>query len=184
MLTPVLIPATIDDYPTIQNMARFYVYDMYRYCGHLEGWECPEDGLFECVDLKKYITPHLSSPGCVETKYSFLIRINGELAGFVMLDKPAFLPGVDWHAAEFYILAKFQGKGIGTKVALQLFDLFSGCWSLGSIPQNTKALGFWEDLISNYTNGNFSKVDMTSEQLATADRPDPNPLTMFMFETK
>lgn len=32
---PKLTPASIHDYPTIQNMARFYVYDMSRYCGFI-----------------------------------------------------------------------------------------------------------------------------------------------------
>lgn len=41
-----LSPATISDYPTIQNMARFYVYDRTAYMG----WECPESGLFKTED--------------------------------------------------------------------------------------------------------------------------------------
>ncbi len=45
-----IIIATLADYSTIQNLGRFYVYDMSRYCGHLEGWECPENGLYECND--------------------------------------------------------------------------------------------------------------------------------------
>lgn len=49
-----LIPASLKDYPTIQNMARFYVYDMSQYFGDEEGWKCPEDGLYECIDFKKY----------------------------------------------------------------------------------------------------------------------------------
>ncbi len=35
-------------------MARFYVYDMSEYLGNEEGWEIPEDGLYECIDFKKY----------------------------------------------------------------------------------------------------------------------------------
>ncbi|MBX3710218.1 MAG: GNAT family N-acetyltransferase [Gammaproteobacteria bacterium] len=49
-----LVPAPLKDYPTIQNMARFYVYDMSQYLGGEAGWECPEDGLYECIDFKKY----------------------------------------------------------------------------------------------------------------------------------
>lgn len=37
----VMVPATLADYPALQNLARFYVYDMSRYCGDLPGWECP-----------------------------------------------------------------------------------------------------------------------------------------------
>jgi hypothetical protein len=54
ILDPQLVKATIENYPVIQNMARFYVYDMSRYCSHIPTWECPESGLYECIDLKIY----------------------------------------------------------------------------------------------------------------------------------
>ena len=62
-----IIPATLDDYPIIQNMARFYVYDMSRYCGSLPNWECPENGLYECIDLKNYFED--------PSKKTYLIKI-------------------------------------------------------------------------------------------------------------
>jgi len=70
-----LLAATLVDYPTIQNMARFYVYDRTAYMG----WECPENGLFECIDFKDYF----ENPN----KKAFLIRVNDEIAGFCLLDK-------------------------------------------------------------------------------------------------
>jgi ribosomal-protein-alanine N-acetyltransferase len=49
-----LLPATLADYPTIQNMGRFYVYDISKEMCREPGWEIPADGLYECLDLKKY----------------------------------------------------------------------------------------------------------------------------------
>lgn len=46
--------ASLEDMNTIQNLGRFYVYDMSRFCGFLSGWETPENGLFECIDLSRY----------------------------------------------------------------------------------------------------------------------------------
>ena len=43
--SPVLIPALQIHRQIIQNMARFYVYDMSRHCGEERGWELPENGL-------------------------------------------------------------------------------------------------------------------------------------------
>ena len=71
-LKPVLIPATLNDYPTVQNMARFYLYDRTKYMG----WDCPETGLFECIDFKH----HFENPN----DHAFLVRVDGELAGFVL----------------------------------------------------------------------------------------------------
>lgn len=45
--------ATLDDYPTIQNIARFYVYELSRDCGFIsDDWALPSDGLYESFDLK------------------------------------------------------------------------------------------------------------------------------------
>ena len=49
-----LIPASLEQYPVLQNMARFYVYDISEYLGHEQGWEIPADGLYECLDFRKY----------------------------------------------------------------------------------------------------------------------------------
>ena len=36
-----LCKATKEDKDTIQNLGRFYVYEMSRYCGFLPTWEVP-----------------------------------------------------------------------------------------------------------------------------------------------
>jgi hypothetical protein len=76
-----LVQAIINDHPTVQNMARFYVYDMSRSCGHLPDWECPDDGLFACVDLKSYFT----KPRCFGSP-------NVDLASPPQISTPASLP--------------------------------------------------------------------------------------------
>jgi predicted acetyltransferase len=99
-----IIKATLDDYTLIQNMSRFYVYDKMAYMV----WECPESGLFECIDFKHYF----ENPD----EETFLIKISDEIAGFVLLDKTHLFEPVDWNMGEFFILAKFQGKGIASTV--------------------------------------------------------------------
>lgn len=68
-----LSKASGKDKDTIQNLGRFYVYEMSRYCGFLSGWEIPENGLFECIDLSSYCDK--------PDRHAFLIRANGELPG-------------------------------------------------------------------------------------------------------
>ena len=49
-----ILSATLADYPTIQNMARFYVYDLSRECGLIsEDWAIPSDGLYESFDFRR-----------------------------------------------------------------------------------------------------------------------------------
>lgn len=177
MIEPTLIKATINDYPVIQNMGRFYVYDLSRFCGQAyEGWEFPANGLYECVDFKKYFE---------NPKYrAFLVKMGNELAGFVLLNQLEVMPEVDWNMGEFFIAAKFQRSGIGKKVAKQVFDQFPGEWSVGAIPQNIRAVNFWRKTIAEYTQGQFNEVERTSEQLKTAEHPDPFPMIIFRFNSR
>jgi predicted acetyltransferase len=137
-----LIPATLADYPVIQNMGRFYVYDMSEYLGHNDGWEIPEDGLYECIDLKKYWETGSGFP--------FLICHQNELAGFAIVDNKGSDASINYNMAQFFILRKFKNKGLGQYVAHQLFNRFKGTWEVMVMPDNIGAYQFWKKVISKY----------------------------------
>ncbi|ARG98372.1 GNAT family N-acetyltransferase [Legionella micdadei] len=168
-LEPQLIPATGDDYSTIQNLARFYVYDMSRYCGFLPDWECPEDGLYEAYDFKSYFIE--------KDRYPFLIRVNNELAGFVLVNKVGFIPDIDWNVGEFFITAKFQHRGIGQKIAQQLWQRYPGKWQVSVLPQNESGLQFWRKTINKFTKNQFNE---TTKKVAYDAN---NPRIIFSFTT-
>lgn len=109
--------ASLDDMNTIQNLGRYYVYDMSRYCGFLEGWKTPENGLFDCFESFDW-----SCYWKLPDRYPFLVKVDDELAGFVLVNKKGSSPDVDWNIGEFFIIAKFQGKGVGRYVAKYIFD--------------------------------------------------------------
>jgi predicted acetyltransferase len=135
-----IVHASINDYPVIQNMARFYVYDISRYCGFISKiWEIPADGLYECFDSITYFD--------VADRHSFLIKVDEELAGFAIVDKEVKNKNADWNIDEFFILAKFQGKNVGKYVAREVFAKFPGHWEVSVLPQNTLALKFWQNAI-------------------------------------
>ena len=168
---PRLVKATIEDYPTIQNMARFYVYDMSRYCGlkpSRHDWSCPDDGLYSCMDFKHYFED--------ADRFAFLIKVGEEKAGFALINKKGSTPDVDWNVGEFFILAKFQGTGIGKQAAEQLFDMFPGVWETAVMLENTGAYPFWSKMVARYTRGSF-----TEEQNLVPD-PEPHEMIIFRFE--
>ena len=144
-----LIPALEEHYPTIQNMARFYTYDISEYMGNEAGWEMPENGLYDCLDFKKYWQ--------TDTAYPFLIRYKTEIAGFVIVDKKGSDEEVDFNMAQFFIIRKFKGKGIGKFVAYHCFDRFKGVWEVMIIPGNDGAYQFWKSIITKYTHANFTE---------------------------
>lgn len=165
-----LIPALKKDKKIIQNLGRFYVYDMSRYCGFLKGWETPENGLYACRDLSSY----WSEPN----RYPFLIKIHDELAGFVLVNKMGSLPKIDWNMGEFFLISKFQGKGIGREIAKRVFDQFPGIWEVMQIPENRGAVSFWEKVVDHYSKGHFQK------ELKTIREPTPHPMIVLKFNSK
>lgn len=148
--------ASIDDYPTIQNMGRFYVYDISEYMGDETGWEMPENGLYECIDFKKYWED--------KNSYPHLIRHHSELAGFVIVDKKGSDTSIEFNMAQFFILRKFKNKGIGRYVANYCFDHYRGTWEIMVMPRNTGAYNFWKKVISGYTN-DYSEYTRTVAHL-------------------
>lgn len=145
---PRIIPATIEDYPTIQNMARFYVYDLSRDCGFIsDDWALPANGLYESFDFKHYFQD--------PTRKAYLIKIKNELAGFVLLNHATTSPHSEWNIGEFFVLAKFQGKRIGKEVAHQVWTMHPGLWEVSVIPENRNALAFWRNIVSDFTGGKY-----------------------------
>jgi predicted acetyltransferase len=167
-----IIPATIADYPTIQNMARFYVYDRSGYMG----WGCEEDGMFACIDFKHYFEH--------PEKEAFLVKVGAELAGFVLLDKVHLVEAVDWNMGEFFIIAKFHGKGVASQVAKQIFKAHPGKWSIAFMPDNLKAERFWHRVIADISGGNYTEVFKSADDLKTSGHPDPDAMSILSFDTK
>lgn len=138
-----LIPATLNDYPIIQNLARFYAYDMSEYWRGGPGWEVPENGLYECIDFRKYWDDPSAFP--------FLIRYDGELAGFAIISKSGSEPSIDFIMAQFFIMRKFKRQGIGRQVAYKCFDRFPGVWEVMVFPGNEGSYRFWRTIIKHYS---------------------------------
>lgn len=137
------------DYPVIQNMWLYYIYDMGRDCGLMRGWECPATPGFIPDDLRAYFKD--------PTRKAFLIKIEDQLAGFALLRQLKNLPINGWDMCEFFILSKFQGKGVGGQVAHKIWNTYPGYWEVSIIPENKSALAFWRKIISVYTNKNYNE---------------------------
>lgn len=144
---PVLIKATIADYPVIQNMAQFYVYDASRDCG----FSISDNGLYEPNNYQAYVTE--------PAKQAFLVKISDEIAGFLLLNEVGFFSNTERKIDQFFILAKFQGKGLGKQIAHQIWNTYPGLWEVSIIPENKAALVFWRKAIAEYTAGIYKQTE-------------------------
>lgn len=132
----------------IQNMARFYVYDLSRECDFISSdWGLLADGLYESFDFKDYFQD--------SDKRAFLIKVDQETAGFVLLNQSGLFSETTWNMGGVFVLAKFQNKGVGAVAATQVWDMHLGKWEVSVIPENKNAAKFWRRVISNYSSGMF-----------------------------
>ena len=161
-----IIPATLDQLAIIQNLGRFYVYDMSEYMG----WDIPVDGLYECIDFRKYWQTREAFP--------FLIRYRDELVGFAIVDKKGSNHTIEFNMAQFFILRKFKNKGIGAYVAKHCFTQFQGVWEVMVMPGNEGAYRFWRSIITKYTKHQFT------EYTAAVAHFDNSLKNIFKFNSK
>ncbi|MBI2792476.1 MAG: GNAT family N-acetyltransferase [Gammaproteobacteria bacterium] len=173
MIEPELIQLKSNEYAIIHSLATYYEYDMSRYCGHLPGWEFPIDGTYTSKALLKNLKAYFTE----KDKYPFLIRIDEHPAGFVMVNKKGTTPDVDWNMGEFFVVATYQRRKVGQRMAREAFDRFQGRWEVAVIPQNTGALKFWEPLIANYSHGVYTR------ELKTLMFPEQHQMIVFGFQT-
>lgn len=168
-----LTTASLIDYPVMQNMARFYVYDLSRQCGfNSPDWVISPEGLYDCFDLKSYFEE--------PKRRAYWVRVDSELAGFVLLNQPQSAnANIDWSMNEFFVLAKFQGKGVGKYVAQTLFTQHPGVWEVTVMPENLSALTFWQKTISTY----MQKDQCYEKKLIRPGQAQPFRM-VFTFDTR
>jgi len=145
-----VLPASLDDETTLRNLFQFYEYEFSRFMG----WLTTSAGKFYEVDLD----------GCwtAPNRHPFLIRMNGDLAGFAIIDIQAS-SAITGEAnviemREFFILAALQGQGIGAYAATYLFDQFPGKWEVFELLKNVEAQPFWRKVIGRYTNNQYHEA--------------------------
>jgi predicted acetyltransferase len=111
-------PASIDDKPLIQRMMQFYLYDFSEFGkSDLDSHACFG---------YSYLDHYWEEKG----RHPFIVRVDGKLAGFVLVNKHTYLPGNEWSIAEFFIMRKYRQKGVGKAVAFYIFEQFRGKWEV------------------------------------------------------
>ncbi|MGZ4164902.1 MAG: GNAT family N-acetyltransferase [Tumebacillaceae bacterium] len=144
-VTVELVRVPLEELPVLENLSRYYVYEFSQYIPQIK---VHADGQFGALNgLETYWTE--------PQKHPFFLYADGELAGFALVSSAtAEEPN---NMDEFYVLRKFEGRGIGKKAAMQLFDRFPGKWTVTQIQKNYPAQAFWRSVIMAYTNNQHTE---------------------------
>jgi predicted acetyltransferase len=150
-------PAKYEEKPIVENLLELYFYDLAEYAH--EGWrDVSADGRFGY----DYLDLYWSEP----SRAAFLVRCNGQLAGFVLVNEHSILSKVPntKSIAEFFMMKKYRRCGIGWQVAEFVLRRFPGPWEVAQDSPNLTAQEFWRAVVSAYTQGQFETTMVDDER--------------------
>jgi len=141
------------DKSVLRNLLELYNYDFSEY----DKQDVNEHGLYGYTYFDHYWT--------LDSRQAFFIRIEGKMAGFVMVNEHCYVakePGTK-SIGEFFVMKKYRRMGVGKRAAKMIFAKFPGKWEVIQHRDNKPSQLFWQNVINQYTKGNFKKVKAKTE---------------------
>jgi predicted acetyltransferase len=135
-----VVPASPDEEPILANLLELYAHDF----SDFYGIELGADGRFGYKSLPLY----WSDPD----RHPFLVRVDGKLAGFVLVKRGSEVSGTKnvWDMAEFFVVRGYRRRGVGAQIAPEVWKRFPGAWEVRVMPANVSALDFWAHAIARF----------------------------------
>lgn len=146
----VSIPAAEE--PILRQLFQLYAYDF----SEILGADLGDTGKFDLRDLAPYWHDAWRHP--------FFVRVDGKLAGFVLVHSRSRLSGQagTYDMAEFFILRKYRRKGVGERAAVEAFRRFPGAWEVRELSTNHAAVAFWRRVVTDIPAVAFEKSSGTT----------------------
>ena len=143
------------DVPVLNRLMQLYVYDF----SEIMDLDVADDGIFFSGQTTGTYQPE-------PWRHAFLLRVEGRLAGFVILDEKSRITGDPevMDVAQFFVMRKYRKKGVGAAAATRAFDLFPRKWEVRQTSTNVAATAFWRATIARYTHGRFEEVVLDDER--------------------
>ncbi len=127
----------------LENLFQLYIHDFSEHWFDRPEGELRADGRFEDYPLDPFWAESDHVP--------LLLRLNGHLVGFALLDRESHLGGVvDRNMAEFFIVRKHRRGRVGTAAAQAIFSRYPGRWETAIVRRNVAALAFWRKAVTEH----------------------------------
>ncbi|AWY38623.1 GNAT family N-acetyltransferase [Pseudomonas putida] len=140
-----LHPAHRDELQTIENLMQFYTYDFSEWLPLKLG----AHGFFGLQPMTDYWRDPATQP--------WLIRVDGELAGFVTLDNDIHLPDAEHNIGYLFVARCFRGQGVAKFVVSTLLSRFPGQWQIFHVDANSCARAFWAKVMPGLCPAGFNR---------------------------
>src|SRR5258708_10327349 len=119
-----------DDRTVVRRLLQLYHYDFSEF----DGSDVNRHGEY----LHRFFDEYWTDPD----RKAFLFRVDGALAGLALV-----FTGEPHDIAEFFVMRKYRGRGVGAQAAASLFDQFPGRWTVRQQLANPAATAFWRKAI-------------------------------------
>jgi predicted acetyltransferase len=149
--TVTLDPITRDDGVLLGNLLELYIHDLSAIFVDVE---LGADGRFGYPQLASYLANS-------SDRFPFLIRCDGRVAGFILARRGSPVaedPNV-LDVAEYFVLRRFRGRGVGRSAAKLLWDKLRGAWTVRAAAINPSAVTFWRSVVAAYTHNTGTEVE-------------------------
>jgi predicted acetyltransferase len=144
--------------PIFQKLAQLYTHDFSEFWSGSSKGDLNADGSFDPYPMDKYWQqPHWSAS---------LIWHGNALAGFALInDKTHSGEPVERNMAEFFVVRKYRGIGVGRRAAIMLFAEHPGSWEVAVARKNVRAFEFWRAIINSESSvADIRLLDMANDQ--------------------
>ncbi|MBB5205184.1 putative acetyltransferase [Inhella inkyongensis] len=163
-MTIELCPArTADERACIEHLMQFFNYE-------LSAWypvRLAEHGLYTLRPKGPYWAEPRTQP--------FLLRVDGELAGFAVVDGECVEPARSrYNLGYFFLVRRFRGRGLARQALVQLLQALPGAWEIYYLARNAYAEHFWGPALSA-----LPLVGLERQERVIDDEPS----VWFRFET-
>jgi predicted acetyltransferase len=136
-----VVRASAEEEPIVANLLELYIHDLSEFIE----LTMQSNGRFEYPWLADYWVD--------QNRFPFLVKVDGNLAGFVLVHCPQALTqaGQIWDVAEFFIIRGLRRRGIGRAVAHEVWRRHPGAWEVRVRETNVLARPFWVATIASFT---------------------------------
>lgn len=138
----------------IKNLYPLYLHDLSPYSNKVNMHPnvhgvFGESNLTRCACQSDSLNIWWSKPGVL---MPYIMRDDVTPIGFALVAaKPHTPQQCDFCLYEFFLVAPYRRRGMGSQVALWLFERYAGTWELNVLIKNTPAMSFWRSLLNSYT---------------------------------
>ena len=143
---------------TFQNLIQLYTHDFSEFWADTPKGDVQTNGRFADYPLSDF----LERPGSSAN----LILIGSTIAGFSLVNDSSHISeAVGANVAEFFVLRKFRGQGVGKSAARAMFNSWPGSWEVAVASRNQAAKRFWNRVIHSSPEArNVQEVDAQTER--------------------